>query len=76
MPKKLWKVDIPLKLWEKGTQTYLSADPGELLEEVTLQEKILSPEDVLVFRTKETKIIRTYVVSRPELAANARTVSE
>jgi hypothetical protein len=81
MPKRFWKVDSALKLREKDTLRCLYAETGELLEEVILQEKTLrpddlSPEDTLVFRAKETKIIKTYVVSRSELATNAKLVSE
>jgi hypothetical protein len=76
MPKKLWKVDVPLKLWTPGTQAYQYADPGELLEEVTMQGTTDSPEDVRVFRSREERTIRSYIVCRSELAANANPVSE
>jgi len=76
MPKKLWKVDGPLRLRTPGTQTHQYAALGELLEEVTMQGTTDSPEDVRVLRSSEERTIRSYIVSRSELAANAEPVSE
>jgi hypothetical protein len=76
MPKKLWRVGGPLKLRTPGTQTYQYAELGESLEEVTMPGTTDSPNDVRVFRTKEDRTIRSYIVSRSELAANAKPISE
>jgi hypothetical protein len=78
MAKKLWRVDGPLKLWDSdpGTQAYQYAVVGEVLEEVTMPGTTGSPDDVRMFRTKEVRAIRSYIVSRSELTANAKSIPE
>jgi hypothetical protein len=76
MPKKLWKVTGPLKLWKKASQEFQLAIFDEVLEEVTLQEEVGGPEDVLVMRAKEPSYPQSYRVSRSDLTANAKLVSE
>lgn len=76
MPKSLWKVHGHLELRDPSTQAYQYAEIDETLEEVTMQGTTDSPDDVRVFRMKETHTIQSYIVSRSALEANATRVSE
>jgi hypothetical protein len=75
MPKRLWRVHGALELRTPGTETYQYADPGETLQEVTMPGTTDSSDDVRVFRAKEERAIRSYIVSRSALEANAKPVS-
>jgi hypothetical protein len=75
MPAKLWKVHGPLKLWNEHRKVYQNADRDEMLEEVP-PGTTASPDDIRVYRGKETGTILSYIVSREALEANATPVSE
>ncbi len=73
MPKKLWKVHVPLKLRYPGTKTFEVAAIDEIVEERT--EPADSPADVRVYRLhKDYNDFQSFIVSRSELDANARPV--
>ena len=73
MPKKLWKVHVPLKLRYPGTKTFELAALDEIVEERL--DPTDSPTDVRVYRLqKEHNDFQSFIVSRAELDANARPV--
>ena len=75
MPKKLWKVHVPLKLRYPGTKTFALAALNEIVEE--RMEMADSPTDVRVYRLhKECNDFQSYIVSRSELDASAKPVDE
>jgi len=76
MPKKLWKVHVPLKLRYPGTKTFEIAAIGEVVEERGEPEINSSADDVRVYRQhKDFNDFQSFMVSRSELDANAKTLS-
>ena len=77
MPKKLWKVHVPLKLRYPGTKTFQVAAIDEIVEERAEAGTTDSPADVRVYRLhKEYNNFQSFIVSRAELDASARLASE
>ncbi len=75
MPKKLWKVHVPLKLRYPGTKTFELAALDEIVEE--RMEPTDSPGDVRVYRLqKGCNDFQSFIVSRSELDANTKLVDE
>ena len=75
MPKKLWKIHLPLKLRYPGTGIFEMAAADEIVEERT--EPTDSPDDVRVYRLhKDHNDFHSFIVSRSELSANAKVVNE
>ena len=75
MPKKLWKVHVPLKLRYPGTKTFELAAVDEIVEE--RMEPADSSADVRIYRLhKEHNDFQSFIVSRSELDASARPVDE
>jgi len=75
MPKKLWKVHVPLKLRYPGTKTFELAAADEIVEERL--EPADNPSDVRVYRLhKEYNDFQSFIVSRADLEANTKPVDE
>jgi hypothetical protein len=76
MPKKLWRVHVPLKLRYPGTKTFEVAEVGEVVEERGEPELSASSDDVRVYRQhKAYNDFQSFMVSRSELDASAKTLS-
>jgi hypothetical protein len=77
MPKKLWKVHVPLNLRYPGTKSFEVAAIDEIVEERLEPTTTNSPADVRVYRLhKEHNDFQSFIVSRSELDANTKPVSE
>jgi len=77
MPRKFWKVHVPLKLRYPGTKTFQVAELDEIVEERLEQGPNESPAEVRVYRMhKEHNNFQSFIVSRTELDASAKPVSE
>ena len=75
--EKLWKVHVPLKLRYPGTKIFQVAAIDEIVEERVEPGTTESPADVRVYRLhKEHNDFQSFIVSRSELDANTRLVSE
>jgi len=76
MPKKLWKVHVPLKLRYPGTKTFEVADIGDIVEERAEAGTSDGSADVRVYRLhKEHNDFQSFMVSRSELDSSAKTCS-
>ena len=77
MPKKLWKVHVPLNLRYPGTKSFEVAAIDEIVEERLDPATTDSPAEVRVYRLhKEHNDFQSFIVSRSELDANTKPVSE
>jgi hypothetical protein len=77
MPKKLWKVHVPLKLRYPGTKTFEIAAIDDIVEERAEPGTTDSFANVRVYRLhKEHNDFQSFMVSRAELDSNARPVPE
>lgn len=75
MPKKLWKIHVPLKLRYPGTKAFATAALDEIVEERT--ESTDSPAEVRVYRVnKGHNDFQSFIVSRSDLDASARLIDE
>jgi hypothetical protein len=76
MPKKLWKVHVPLKLRYPGTKTFEVAAIGDIVEERAEPGTSESSDDVRVYRLhKEHNDFHSFMVSRAELDSSAKSCS-
>jgi hypothetical protein len=76
MPKKLWKVHLPLKLRYPGTKTFEVAAIGDIVEERAEAVGRDGSDDVRVYRLhKEHNDFQSFMVSRSELDSNAKACS-
>jgi hypothetical protein len=76
MPKKLWKIHLPLKLRYPGTKTFEVAAIGDVVEERAEPGMADESGDVRVYRLhKEYNDFQSFMVSRSELDSNAKTFS-
>jgi hypothetical protein len=76
MPKKLWKVHMPLKLRYPGTKTFEMAAIDDIIEERAEPGTSDGSGDVRVYRIhKEYNDFQSFMVSRAELDTNAKTCS-
>jgi hypothetical protein len=77
MPKKLWKVHVPLKMRYPGTRASELAAIDEILEERAEPGTTDDSADVRVYRLhKEHNDFQSFIVLRSELDASAKTVPE
>ena len=77
MPNKLWKVHEPLKLRYPGTKTFQVAELNEIVEERPESNAADNPDDVRVYRLhKEHNDFQSFIVSRSDLDASAKLVTE
>jgi hypothetical protein len=77
MPNKYWKVHVPLKIRYPGTGTSEIAAVDEILEERVTAGTPAGDGDVRVYRLqKGHNDFQSFLVSRSELDANARAVTE
>ena len=79
MTKQFWKIHAPLKLRYPGTKTFETAGIDEIVEERVEPGTVDSSaaNDVRVYRRhKEFNDFHSFIVSRSELDASAKLVSE
>jgi hypothetical protein len=77
MPKKLWKVHVPLKIRYPGTRASEMAAVDEILEERAEPGTTDSAAEVRVYRLhKEHNDFQSFIALRSELDASAKAVSE